>query len=246
MWHITNHHTDISLLLFKHTPFITSLQINADSGKQMGRLLKFSAYSILLYLNDDFEGGNTTFFPEDPNNTSVRSRRGNTRLVDAVHPSSGHSSNSSHGPEVKEVKEVISVKNFKIDNTPSQLHKLKANNKNERAVGVGGEEKCQREERRRRDEETRDEDAREAEEEAIAEGEDDEWWSALKEERQWDEEKRVLKKIKKMKEKEEKEEKKVRPPIGPIGITTPPELSVSVVPMMGDCLLFPHGRHRYV
>jgi hypothetical protein len=52
----------------------------------MGRLLKFSAYSILLYLNDDFEGGNTTFFPEDPNNTSVRSRRGNTRLVDAVHP----------------------------------------------------------------------------------------------------------------------------------------------------------------
>jgi len=54
-------------------------------GVKGGRLVRFSAYSILLYLNDDFEGGRTTFFPvpvaaaggaQEP--PSKRSRRGNT------------------------------------------------------------------------------------------------------------------------------------------------------------------------
>ena len=54
-------------------------------GIKGGRLLRFSAYSILLYLNDDFEGGHTTFFPvpvaavgsaQEP--PIKRSRRGNT------------------------------------------------------------------------------------------------------------------------------------------------------------------------
>ena len=41
---------------------------------QPGQLLTFSAYSVLLYLNDDFEGGETTFFRHDP---GIRvSRRG--------------------------------------------------------------------------------------------------------------------------------------------------------------------------
>ncbi|KNC83132.1 hypothetical protein SARC_04604 [Sphaeroforma arctica JP610] len=36
-------------------------------GPEHGRLLRFSAYSMLLYLNDGFEGGNTTFFEKvDP------------------------------------------------------------------------------------------------------------------------------------------------------------------------------------
>lgn len=39
-----------------------------------GQLLTFSAYSVLLYLNDDFEGGETTFFRHNP---AIRvSRRG--------------------------------------------------------------------------------------------------------------------------------------------------------------------------
>ncbi|CAK9077200.1 Espin (Autosomal recessive deafness type 36 protein) (Ectoplasmic specialization protein) [Durusdinium trenchii] len=47
---------------------------------ERGRLTRFSAFSIVLYLNDDFEGGSTTFFAKDP---LVRpSRRGNTPVVD--------------------------------------------------------------------------------------------------------------------------------------------------------------------
>lgn len=43
------------------------------------RLVRFSAYSIVIYLNDDFEGGNTTFFVfDDPTNPLIRSNKGNT------------------------------------------------------------------------------------------------------------------------------------------------------------------------
>ena len=48
-----------------------------------GQLLTFSAYSVLLYLNDDFEGGETTFFRHDP---AIRvSRRGLAPHPDDLH-----------------------------------------------------------------------------------------------------------------------------------------------------------------
>jgi hypothetical protein len=51
-------------------------------GRNTGHLLQFTAYSMLLYLNDDFEGGHTTFFPLQPDHIEdvARSRRGNTSL----------------------------------------------------------------------------------------------------------------------------------------------------------------------
>ncbi len=41
--------------------------------------VRFSAFSLLLYLNDDFEGGTTTFLSTD-GNEGKRSRKGNTRV----------------------------------------------------------------------------------------------------------------------------------------------------------------------
>ena len=51
-------------------------QIPLQQSKPLrpGQLVSFSAFSVLLYLNDDFEGGETTFFRHDP---AIRvSRRG--------------------------------------------------------------------------------------------------------------------------------------------------------------------------
>ena len=41
---------------------------------------------MLLYLNDDFEGGHTTFFPVQPGSTEevIRSRRGNTSMQEVT------------------------------------------------------------------------------------------------------------------------------------------------------------------
>ena len=45
-----------------------------QSKYRVGQIQRFSAYSVLLYLNDDFDGGETTFFQHDP---AIRiSRRG--------------------------------------------------------------------------------------------------------------------------------------------------------------------------
>ena len=43
-------------------------QIPLQQSKPLrpGQLVSFSAFSVLLYLNDDFEGGETTFFRHDP------------------------------------------------------------------------------------------------------------------------------------------------------------------------------------
>ena len=44
----------------------TGAETGAGAGRvRSGRLQSFSAYSILFYLNDDFTGGETTFFAED-------------------------------------------------------------------------------------------------------------------------------------------------------------------------------------
>ena len=43
-----------------------------------GRLVGFTAYSVLLYLNDDFEGGYTSFFPVESISAVARSSRGNS------------------------------------------------------------------------------------------------------------------------------------------------------------------------
>lgn len=56
-------------------------------GRNCGRILQFTAYSVLLYLNDDFEGGHTTFFPlhaDSAGETAMRSRRGNTSLQEVT------------------------------------------------------------------------------------------------------------------------------------------------------------------
>jgi hypothetical protein len=54
-------------------------------GRNTGHLLQFTAYSMVLYLNDDFEGGHTTFFPLQPDTEDVvRSRRGNTSMQEVT------------------------------------------------------------------------------------------------------------------------------------------------------------------
>jgi len=40
---------------------------DTSKRKRHGPLATFSAYSVLLYVNDRFEGGGTTFFQHDPN-----------------------------------------------------------------------------------------------------------------------------------------------------------------------------------
>jgi len=52
-----------------------SFRVTSDTG----RLEKFSGYSVVIYLGDNFEGGTTNFFQSDP--TLVISKKGNTPLV---------------------------------------------------------------------------------------------------------------------------------------------------------------------
>lgn len=54
----------------------------ATSGRGAGRgpLLRFSAFSLLMYLTDSFGGGHTTFF--EPDDGISVSRRGLTPLCD--------------------------------------------------------------------------------------------------------------------------------------------------------------------
>eukprot|EP00516_Mucochytrium_quahogii_P006679 CAMPEP_0203756486 /NCGR_PEP_ID=MMETSP0098-20131031/9765_1 /ASSEMBLY_ACC=CAM_ASM_000208 /TAXON_ID=96639 /ORGANISM=" , Strain NY0313808BC1" /LENGTH=712 /DNA_ID=CAMNT_0050648391 /DNA_START=112 /DNA_END=2247 /DNA_ORIENTATION=- len=47
--------------------------------KVTGGIKTFTAYSVVMYLNDGFKGGYTTFFEDDP--TTVKSKRGNTPLI---------------------------------------------------------------------------------------------------------------------------------------------------------------------
>jgi|EP00505_MAST-04D_sp_SCG-Rhode-Island_P002072 hypothetical protein len=49
-----------------------------EHDKETGHLRSFSAYSVLIYLNGDFEGGTTTFFQFDEKIPVARSRKGNT------------------------------------------------------------------------------------------------------------------------------------------------------------------------
>lgn len=54
--------------------------LSGDGGETRGgALVRFTAYSILFYLNDGFEGGNTNFFPDCPDR--ARSCRGNTPVA---------------------------------------------------------------------------------------------------------------------------------------------------------------------
>ena len=46
--------------------------------KKTGRLLSFSAYSMLVYLNEDFDGGTTTFFQLADDSPALQSKKGNT------------------------------------------------------------------------------------------------------------------------------------------------------------------------
>mmetsp|Transcript_18324 Transcript_18324/g.52658 ORF Transcript_18324/g.52658 Transcript_18324/m.52658 type:complete len:455 (-) Transcript_18324:800-2164(-) len=48
-----------------------------------GTLRRFSAYTVVVYLNDEFEGGHTTFFEADQ--SLLRSAKGNTPLVAGRH-----------------------------------------------------------------------------------------------------------------------------------------------------------------
>ena len=37
-----------------------------NSGGRGGKILQYTAYSVLFYLDEDCEGGHTTFFVDDP------------------------------------------------------------------------------------------------------------------------------------------------------------------------------------
>ena len=73
-------HYDRSFTWHEHSQYSLPLSPTSSSSSAMGskkamnggRLVRFTAYSMILYLNDDFEGGQTTFFPElSDNNNDV-------------------------------------------------------------------------------------------------------------------------------------------------------------------------------
>ncbi|KAG1670740.1 hypothetical protein FOA52_013967 [Chlamydomonas sp. UWO 241] len=56
--------------------FTEHAQRQGDVDRAGGRLLRFSAFSVLLYLNDEFEGGETTFFEAGGAALLPKTRRG--------------------------------------------------------------------------------------------------------------------------------------------------------------------------